>query len=303
MRDDIVPPKPPFLLDDLEVGKKDPRGRDVVDILWAVHDFKIYKTEWGISPFFADDDSINIEQRRIYLSMGADIAGFNHMIQTLRPITLGQTTLPQLPKRREAIIHHERELARCIAQVLTGDAEGARVALASLRDRLAAQIANRGRVIHLLINLALMASVWIIALLILDFGYQPRFGFEVKDIALAAVMGSAGALFSTAVGLKQMQIDPMVGRLMHWIYGGQRVLIGVMGAVFLYFGLKSGILDGLFQPLQGEVTAPATLDLHWLAFVSVLAGFTERLVPNLLDGRSRAAKPQPGGPPAPAPNI
>ena len=85
-----------------------------------------------------------------------------------------------------------------------------------------------------------------------------------------------------------MQIDPTVTLSMHWVHGFQRMLVGMMGATIIYFGFTSGILAGLFQPSQTE-TDPALIDQNWLAFISVLAGFSERLVPNLLDGRARDA--------------
>ena len=43
-----------FKLADLRAGDKDPRGRAVRDILWAVNEFKIYRADMGISPFFSD---------------------------------------------------------------------------------------------------------------------------------------------------------------------------------------------------------------------------------------------------------
>ncbi len=99
------------------------------------------------------------------------------------------------------------------------------------------------------------------------------------------MMGGIGALFSTTVRLQLMAVDPMVSLSMHWIYGGQRVLVGVLGAIIIYFGFKSGIVDGLLRPVA-DSSIPREIDLYWLAFISVLAGFSERLVPNLLDGKA-----------------
>ena len=74
---------------------------------------------------------------------------------------------------------------------------------------------------------------------------------------------------------------------MNWIYGGQRMLVGVLGAIVLYLAVRAGVATELL-PGTSDVTAGAAepakpFDPYKLAFISVLAGFSERLVPNLLD--------------------
>ena len=283
-------PEPQMKLADLKVGAKDPRGRVVLDILWHVNEFKIYKTPVGVSPFFSDDPELGAKQKTAYVELGPDIAAFNHLIHLMEPTKIPATdisiTVGDLSEDNRTL--YERELARCIAQAFLGQTAEARQSLAALRSRLGATISNRARVVHLMISLVIAAFVWLLAFGMVNSGYEPRFGFEVKDIALSALMGSIGALFSTAVGLRQMEIDPSVGVSMHWVHGFQRMLVGMMGASIIYFGFTSGILTGLFQP-AGSAAAIETVNPHWLAFISVLAGFSERLVPNLLDGRAEEA--------------
>ncbi|WP_306131491.1 hypothetical protein [Roseivivax marinus] len=274
-----------FRLADLHAGGLDPRGREVQDILWAVDEFKIYRTEAGISPFFSDDDKTAAQQKHIYLGLGADIAEFNHLIHILRP----RLSLPGRTKRCANIIHYERELARCIAQALLGQPEQARASLANLSNRLSARIRNHARVVHLLINVILVAIAIAGALIFARSGYTSAFAFDVKEFSLAVMMGAVGALFSTTVSLQSMEVDPTVTQTMHWIYGAQRVLVGAMGALIIYFGFRSGVLTGLFQPPgDGLTVGPGRFDPYWLSFVCVLAGFSERLVPNLLNGHAEA---------------
>ena len=278
-------------LAELVRGGTDPRGRKVLDILWSVSEFKIFKTAAGVSPFFSDDPKLGREQKEAYLALGADIAAFNHLIHKVEPKKIPSTnvSLSIGGINEDNRILYERELARCIAQALLGNGEAARSGLAALKTRLEASISNRARVVHLLISLVIVAFVWLLALGLVSSGYTPRFEFETAHIALAALMGSIGALFSTAVGLRGMIIDPTVNLSMHWVHGFQRMLVGMMGAAIIYFGFMSGIVSDLFHPtISGPMTAD-TVEIHWLAFVSILAGFSERLVPNLLDGRANEA--------------
>lgn len=287
----VSPPKD-FKLADLVKGRDDPRGRAVRDVFWSVNEFKIYKTDQGISPFFSDDPEMAKDQKLAYLGLGAGIADFNHLIHTLKPRTIPFTGKPMSGNTTGSmnLVHYERELARCIAQALLGQAEIAKTSLADLRKRVAARISNRGRVVHLMINVLLVAVAVVGALSFAKSGYTSTFGFDVKEMGLAVMMGSIGALFSTTVRLQSMVVDPTVSQYMHWVYGTQRILVGALGALIIYYGFKSGVVNGLFQPLSGAVDTAKTFDPYWLSFVCVLAGFSERLVPNLLDAKAAAAE-------------
>ncbi|MEP5759396.1 MAG: hypothetical protein ABJ327_08885 [Litoreibacter sp.] len=285
-----------FKLCDLEVGKEDPRGRVVRDILWAVDAFKIYKTDGGISPFFSDTAAVAAKQRLAYLELGAGIAEFNHLIHTLtlRHKRPRGNSGELMSRDKNSLLHYEREMARCVAQAMFGNLDDAKTSLSALRNRLAAKISNHGRVVHLLINIVLVAIAIAGGLIFAKSGYVSVFSFDVKEMGLAVMMGSVGALFSTISRLQQMEVDPTITHHMHWVYGAQRVLVGALGGMVLYFGIKSGIVSALFAPLEKatSVTIPAQgpapgLDSYWLSFVCMLAGFSERLVPNLLDAKSR----------------
>lgn len=281
-----------FRLSDLKTGQPDPRGRKVLDVLWAVREFKIYKTAEGISPFFSDDPDEARRQKLAYLDLGMGIGDFNHLIQLMQPpiIPFTDLAIPNSPSREKSLRHYERELARCIAQSLLGQEELARTSLGSLRDRLATQISNRGRVVHLLVNIVLVGLAIIGSHMFVRSGYVPIFGFDVTETGLSVMMGSIGALFSTTVRLQQMAVDPSVSNYMHWVYGSQRVMVGALGALIVYFGFQSGVLgdlltgSGILPPPSGGINP------YWLSFVCVLAGFSERLVPNLLEAKATIAQ-------------
>lgn len=291
---DFTPVTPPmkFKLADLKTNETDPRGRVVRDILWAVNEFKIYRTDLGVSPFFSDEPELAAKQKDAYLSLGSGIAEFSHLIEILRPTSIPFTNVP-VPRGPSVIsmrVQYERELARCIAQALLGHQQEAHASLECLRDRLAAQIRNRARVVHLLINvfLVILAVTGAMSFVLLD--YQSQFGFNTKEFGLAVMMGSVGALFSTTVRLQWMEIDATITQFMHWVYGAQRVLIGAMGALVIYFGFRSGVLNGLLEPIAGTIDTEAPYNPYWLSFVCVLAGFSERLVPNLLDSHAESVR-------------
>lgn len=321
-KDELPPeeqkPGSEFRLDDLKAGEKDPRGRLVLDILWSVKEFRIYKTEQGINPFFSDNDETAAKQKESYLALGEDIATFNHLLQKLPPQLFLRYFKPA-DSTTATRAQFERELARCMATAFLDKAETAKTGLASVMKRLERIIINRARVIHLVVNIALVMLVWLVMFNesewlqylsgLIFWSLGKIFSFDQTAIPLTLAMGSLGALFSTAISLKDMDIDPAVSIRMHWVYSSIRVLVGALGAFFLYLGFQSGILSGLFRTQPALFTPPpegagtvliksASEYFYWLCFVSIIAGFSERLVPNLLKARAEQAQGTSGTPSA-----
>jgi len=289
---------PEFKLDDLKVGKPDARGQPVQEIYWHTDDFRIYRTPHGLATMLSDDTDIAKTQRANYFHLSEDISEFRQLLQTMRPLTLPVSgfVLPSTPAKSRVLDHYEREMARCIAMAVSGQVDEAKSFAEGLKSRLAARAGNRGRIFHLFISLLLTAVAlgggWLAA----EYWTTSFFEFEPREIALAVMMGSLGALFSTSVRLRSMDVDPAAGIGMHIVYGGLRILVGALAAVILYFGFRSGVINGILQPVGDGLTpsadAPSTtvkLNLYWVAFVSILAGFSEQLVPNLLDNKAKSA--------------
>ncbi|WP_193180009.1 hypothetical protein [Nisaea sediminum] len=302
-----------FPLSHLQTGAPDKRGRMVVDVLWAVRDFKIYKTEKGISPQFSDDAETARKQRQDYMSLGPELAELNQQIEMLkngwaRWITwlwrrLGARDDPQLA-------YCERETARGIAQALDGQPDEGRKTIADLSQRLAKRFGNVLRVLYFSIC-ALAALEITVALAIYTDGMTPAhtdtiLGLQTFQLSVAAVMGCLGALLSTAIGLRGLAIDPAASLTINITYAVQRMLVGILGAVVLHITLKSGIVSALIGTAQ--ITPGEDSAIYKLAFMSLLAGFSERLVPNLLEkstekfGGANAAPPTKTPTAGPAPS-
>ncbi|MBF9033573.1 hypothetical protein HKCCE2091_04920 [Rhodobacterales bacterium HKCCE2091] len=275
-------------LDDIETGNLDKRGRKVREVYWTHPEFRIYRTDYGTSPMFSDTRSTADEQALAFVRLGPGIARFNHRAMLLRGIGS--------PDDKDAAEHFEREYARCVAQALLGQEAEAAEALAALQGRVERRLQNRAgaRQFTIAMVLAVGAVLVCAGLLRLDPAPTPgdvtAAGLPVDVLLLAIMMGVVGALFSTAARLPWTEVDPSVPRLSQWIFGFQRLVAGALGAVVLYFAVASGVLDGLLAPGAEDTS---TIDSDRLAFLFLLAGFSERMVPNLLDARAGRAAPAP----------
>lgn len=272
-------PNDSFPLEQVVKGREDKRGRPILDVLWAVHDFRIFKTDKGISPHFSDDEKVAAGQRERYLALGSELAQMNHLIHLLSQYSWQRRRDGEQPDSSATQLYYERELARGIAQALIGDAEEGKATLTALAKRLEKRLRNKGRVIYFAMCLISAFVIVVLASLFL----ANATGLDRTEMALAAIMGSLGALLSTAAGLRRLRIDAGATWVMNWVYGGQRMLVGVLGAVVLYLAVRAGIAMELMPGLPADTAKPDTLDPYKLSFISVLAGFSERLVPNLLD--------------------
>ena len=314
----VVPdPKSEFNLEDLEIGHNDKRGKKVYDILWSLTDFAIYRTRHGITCHFSNDAETSVKQRRIYTEISQDISEFNHLMENMQPFwtrTLGihYERHLEFEHRPKDVVLYEREYARCIAQALIeydnpeADLTRVRNAFKSLFQRVSDRISNRARITHLFINIFFAALIAGLAYFYAVPGglggsseefqtvvaMTSKFQFFRNELALAMIAGCLGALFSTAARLQDLQIDPTITYFMHMVYAFQRMLVGMLGAVVLYFGVRSGILNGIFQPFEGELPTAVGLDAYWLGFICIIAGFSERFVPNLLASQVDQAEAQ-----------
>ncbi len=298
-KDRVEMDKPAQKLADLKVGGLDQREQEVLAIFWTAEHFKIYKTDYGLGTMLSDDKARAEVQRKDYLALGADISEFKGLLETMRPLPVpfSKRELPTTPAMRRSREHYERELSRCIASALSGEVDLAKTSLAQLKQRLAVQSGNRGRIFHLFVSL-ILTTLFVAAGIAVAYKLTDAiFGFLLHEMTIAVMMGSLGALFSTSVRLRSMDVDPAAGVGMHVVYGGLRVLVGALAALILYLGFRSGVVNGILQPVTGGYgaswDAPQTLsqplNIYWLAFVCVLAGFSEQLVPNLLDAQARKA--------------
>lgn len=90
--------------------------------------------------------------------------------------------------------------------------------------------------------------------------------------------GSLGGVFSVATSYASLEIDLDAPNFMNVLVGISRIVISVLGAIFMYLAIKSGIV------LNSDAMKTSTPYFTYL-FV-MLAGFSEKLVPNIMHNLS-----------------
>lgn len=130
-------------------------------------------------------------------------------------------------------------------------------------------------------------------------------------ILLALYFGLIGAFLSRIIAF-QSSLDTIDFDLIDRDFSGWsltiRLLTGVMGALVMYLLIRSGLLggsifpsknfaEGLWQSVQADVSKYALpgIDFAKLVVWSIVAGFSERLIPDQLARLEASAKDKPTG--------
>ena len=245
-------------LHEMKVGKLDLHGRKILDVLWATEHYAVYSHSNGISPKYSDDPELAHKQRHAYSQIGPQLSS----VQALRTGAI---------RRTESI---NREISRAISQSLEGYVEHAHEILVDVHTRLHKLRRLHDRLQYLLSCCAvtLLAIAGLAIALLLDSG-----GSDLSPVLIMqiAACGAIGGFLSVCVGVRRLNIDPDSGWTGNVVSGGSRIIIAIIGAVFVYFAMVSNLLFGLI-PIAESATA--------IFAVSIAAGFIESVVPNLFAG-------------------
>jgi len=247
---------------ELAVGKKDQRGRVILDILWSTKDYVIYRHPTGLSPHFSDDANTAKQQRSSYASVGPQLSKIN----ALRSATVW----------RAASI--DREIARAISQSMEGDPKSAAATLDGVRTRLENLINIQGRLQY---QISCFAAVVVFAIVFVALrslqGDQAPQQLSLLRLASVAMCSALGGFLSISISLKQLTIDPDADWRVNAIAGTSRIVIAVIGGVFVYLMIVAKLALTSLNLLDSDAGIYA---------ISIAAGFSEKLVPNLLRGLS-----------------
>jgi hypothetical protein len=252
---------------DIQCGKPDVRGAGVKAI-YAMKDevYAIYRAE-KIMVHFADAREVADEQRRVIAHLAA-----------LR------ARLELLTNHLKCAEYYNLQMPTALQLALAGAKDCALAVMTQAVSNAQSERESRGRVQYLLWGFASgFVFFWIFA-----GGHWLTGGGMQSDLWLAAIGSTVGALFSLSMSIRSRTVALDVDPWTNITDGILRVVIGVIGGAALTLLLATGILPQL-KVQEVAITGPLA---SWEAIVIVgfIAGFLERLLPDLLEGRQAVTR-------------
>ena len=174
-------------------------------------------------------------------------------------------------------ISFQRLIAESIARLLDDRSSGnAQAILDKAEAYLKARTSERARIWFIVAAAIVtgLALVGLLALWIFRDIVKINLGLTAFELALSACIGSLGALISVVLRLRELNVDALAGRGVHYFEGAARVIAGMAGALLIGLAIKSNLILGTINSSDKS--------LALLLAVSVIAGASERIVPNLI---------------------
>jgi hypothetical protein len=172
---------------------------------------------------------------------------------------------------------YQRLLAESIARLLDDkNSVNAKEILDKAESFLKARTTERARRWFIVATAGSTSVALAIILLLWIFrdGASARLGVTAFEVAIATGTGSLGALISVVLRLHKLNVDAFAGKGVHYFEGVMRVIGGMAGALLVGLAIKSGLILGTINASEKSLTL--------LLAVSIVAGASERIVPNLI---------------------
>ncbi len=256
---------------DLELGKPDSLGGTVTLIYGRnAPYYGVLRSETRVLVQFADAPDLAAEQRKA-------LAPLNPLRGEINGLTEDWRGAADWQGGRKAECY-DRRVADSLVVAFEGDVPTAQALLEQIK---ADVLADRTALARLQYVMAASVVVLLVVLLasglIATVSSTDSASAQTKALYEAARAGSLGALFSIALGVRSRTVLPDLQKLANSLDAVLRVVIGVIAASLLIGMMMADIVDVSIG--KGEVTATSWLPIFVFAF---LAGFSERLVPDLL---------------------
>jgi hypothetical protein len=97
---------------------------------------------------------------------------------------------------------------------------------------------------------------------------------HIRNLIFITAGGSVGGFFSISIGVNKIVTEKDVSVWLYILYGIERIVVAIMASTIVYFAIQADFVFSVCKKMENPLIGYVTF--------SILAGFSETLVPNLL---------------------
>jgi hypothetical protein len=256
---------------DIRKNQQDSRGEKIEFVFCRRRDcFAIYRSSGRIMVQYADKET---EAKQQVVN-----------IAELLPL---RDRLQYLVSDLDSPHAYQWQIAESLRLGLDGQTDAAKSTMQAAIDNIIAKRVSDGRTAYLLYaGLLVIVAIVLLGAVAAAMWFveqsTPEFRASLGYLILATASGAMGAMLSTAIALRARTVATDGSRKSNIVDSAIRIMIGVISAAVLYLLLDSELLAKFSlstRSMGSEVLWKAAL------LIGFLAGFLERLVPDLLENK------------------
>lgn len=248
-------------------------GSQIVAVYYRnVPIYAVYRSDERVRIQYADDPELQARQRSALAPTNPVRGEIDGLLDTFRGSS--QPAFLALGER------FDRRIADALSVALENDVVNGGLLLDAVKRDAADERSSIARLEYLRVASATLAvSLCIIGALTMRQTYAPA----VWVLWLAAATGSVGAFFSIAIEMRQRQVQTGARTRDNVADAILRIVVGVIAAVMLICLLQSRLVTSFALDSAGnKVGLGGNFSTPLVAVLGFIAGFIERLVPDLL---------------------
>lgn len=245
------------------------------------------------------DENLRVQYRgQFAFPAGSEEVCFE--LSRLESLTLGDQSFFGIKQDEHQLLAMRRLIAEVFAKLHNAaDLTPAKACLTKADQVISSVVADNTRLKRVVASAFITAVTGLIGWLWIFCHQGPGITLE-NEFGLWIPLGAVGALLFSFTRMHSLEVKPFSSDWLVFWESTARILTGGIGALLLVAASKANLVLGAFAD------ATSGDDSFWgLITLSILAGASERLVPDFIssmDGSSAATQPAPA-PPPPAPPV
>ncbi|MGJ0426858.1 hypothetical protein [Methylocystis sp.] len=275
-----------FHIEEIQPGKKDKLGNDIMQVLWYGSNYIVYKSGYGVCVHFSNDKDIEKAQRDALTIISPELCELRYLTSQMRG---------------DGLSLYDFNIAQSIMLLLENKTDDAvRIAKAALDLAVIRTTAdNTIRYVRSCMQVASVLIVAVIVSAIIAHNAVPdnlKRGIEFFSTnshvyySVAAIFGVLGAVFSILTRIQDFKMKPCQQSYLNDLMAGLRVGIGLIGGAMLYLIIE--------KTSVGKAIFSEEFLRSWrcAALLGFLGGYVERLVQTVFQRTGNAIEDSFGTP-------